>query len=113
MKRVLTICFAMVFMVSACADRSPPVPLARKEELRKILDPKFALKPVPPGQEEDFYRVLEAFAKTRQPDEFVYRIDIGSDAGVWFSNSGMHGGGAASLQKKWGAWVIDLKLYNL
>jgi hypothetical protein len=112
MKRVLTLCFTMVFMVSACADRSPPVPLAKKEELRKILDPKFKLTSVSPDQEEDFYRVLEAFAKTRKPDEFVYRISIGSDAGVWFSNSGMHGGGSASLKKKRGAWVIDLKLYH-
>jgi hypothetical protein len=112
MTRPLTLCFALVFMASACADRSPPVPLAKKEELRKILAPTFDLTSVPPGQEEDFYRVLEAFAETRRPDEFVYRIDIGSDAGVWFRNSGMHGG-AASVKKKWGAWVIDQKFYNM
>ena len=115
MKRVAAIAFAATLALASCSDRSPPVLPARKEALRKILDPKFTFSLPAKEVEEELYRVLEAFAEGRRADEFVRELEFTSrsEARLSFSDSGMHGGGSATLRKERGRWTVVTKLHFL
>jgi hypothetical protein len=101
--------------VASCAGNSPVVSLARKEALRKILVPEFAVTSIPAKREEDFFRVLDVFDAGRRKNEFVRSVEFkfGSEATLGFEDGGMHGGGVAILKMKGGKWIIDQKAYIL
>jgi hypothetical protein len=112
----LLLCLAVVVLsVAGCAKNIPPVSSEQKAALRKLLDPKFAMPAEQKGQEDEVYRVLEAFGADRRPDEFVLSVAFTSRtvATVRFTDSGMHGGGTILLKKKGGRWTIEEKLHFL
>jgi len=67
----------------------------------------------PRGREEDFYEVLEAFARRRQAGEFVKALRFASadEASVQFSDGGMHGGGVEVFKKQSGRWISIEKFH--
>jgi len=115
MKRFILSFFVVVLLTAGCRESGEQVPLAKKEELRKFLDAAFVTASIPKEKEEDFYRVLEAFAVERRSDELVRSVVFKSavEADISFSTSpNLHGGrGDATAKKVDGRWVITQKVY--
>lgn len=113
MKGILSVFLAAALVLSGCAA-SPPVSQAEKTALRKILAPTFEFTSFPKEREEDLYRVLQVFARTRK-DEMVTNVEFSSSsaANVGFSWSGGFHGGFVAAKKKWGKWTIGEMLYAL
>jgi hypothetical protein len=111
--RILTQFLAVSLLLVGCAA-SPPVSQAEKDALRKILAPTFVLTSLPKEREEDFYRLLQVFARERK-DEMVTNVEFSSpnEANVGFSWSGGFHGGSVTAKKKRGMWTIGEKFYAL
>ena len=96
---------------------SPSTPLAKKETLRKFLDPAFVATSVPKGRENDLYAILEVFSAGRIEllNERVRSLEFisGSEVNLSFSDTGMHGGGIATLKKVGDRWTVVEKFHFL
>ncbi len=115
MKRFVLSLLVVVLFATGCTKDTQPVSPAKKEGLRKILDEAFVVTSIPKEREEDFYRILEAFAEGRRPDELVSSVVFKSEieADISFSTSpNMHGGrGDATAKKSNGRWTVIEKVY--
>jgi hypothetical protein len=65
MKRVVAICVAGFLGVTGCGTTPSFVPHAKKEALRKFLDPSFVATSIPKEREADLYGILEVFSAGR------------------------------------------------
>ena len=102
----------LAFALLGCAAESS-FSEARRQELRGTLAENFVLTAVPKDKEDEFYRVLDAFAKERESNEFVSAVDFRSsdEALVSISVLGKEVG-LAELTKKRGHWVITRKSHE-
>jgi hypothetical protein len=78
MKTHSALIFAAALIAFGCTYVSPPIAAGKKEELRKILHPKFVSASIPKEKEEEFYGVLEGFTDRRRPDELVRSVKFRS-----------------------------------
>jgi hypothetical protein len=117
MKRVVAICVVGFLGVAGCATDLSVVPPAKKEALRKFLDPAFMATSIAKEREADLYGILEAFSAGRLAflDERVRSLEFisSSEASVSFSDTGMHGGGVATLKKVGERWIVEQKIHFL
>jgi hypothetical protein len=115
MKRLILGFLVAVLITAGCRESAQQVPLAKREELRSFLDPAFTAASIPKEREDDFYRVLAAFAVDRRSDEFVRSVVFksASEADISFSTTpNLHGGrGDATAKKVDGRWIIIEKVY--
>ena len=107
-----TIAPAVLLLLAGCASGpAGPTGLSatRSRTLEKMLVPQFDVATVPAQYRADFYAVLDIFARGRRPDEFVLRAEFAltGEITLYFSNSGMHGGGFAIFRRQNGQWIED------
>lgn len=98
--------------IAGCTKLPLPASGGQKKALEKMLAPRFSLTALPEEKQADVYVVLEVFAKGRRSDEFIQRVEFAAngDISLFFSNSGMHGGGVANFRKRKGQWIEE-KVY--
>ena len=115
MLRFLTLLLTLAIGLAACSDHAPRSLAERKAALRQFLNPRFDNSSVASEHEEDFCRIVEAFARGRSEREFVSALKFVSptEALLWFSDGGMHGGGTATMKKVGDKWVIEQKSWFL
>jgi hypothetical protein len=97
----------MSFALAGCAAQSLTT-RAERDELRKLLSPRFATASIPVERTEDFYRVLQVWAKKRDPSVLVEGVLFESlDRIVLLvADEQLRKGGSITLDQRHGVWTV-------
>jgi hypothetical protein len=88
------------------------IPAGMPASIRQILAKDFVMPDRSVISEEETFRILEAFASSRAPNEVAYKVEFaGSEAvQVSYHNGGFHGGGVAEIVRRDGRWTVARKV---
>ncbi len=104
---------AIVMTAFGCSTDGTPLLREGQSALRQYVHPKFVWSDVPKEREQEFPQMVAAFAEGRSKDEFVLAVKFVSttEAHLWFSDSGPHGGGFIRMKKIGEKWTVEMKAW--